>query len=125
MLTGGAMTGAEAAAIGWANRAFPADELEEEVLDVAATVAGVATDLAQINKRMVHRQAEIMGVRAAIRAETDRLGWSFTIHRTDRPTNELLLALHARIGEGNEAALISRRPHGAPTGRSASVGRPA
>ncbi len=71
MLTGGAMTGVEAAAIGWANRAFPADELEDEVLDVAATVAGVATDLAQINKRMVHRQAEIMGVRAAIRAGSE------------------------------------------------------
>jgi uncharacterized protein (DUF58 family) len=36
--------------------------------------------------------------RAAIRAETDRLGWSFVIHRTDRPPSELLLALHARIG---------------------------
>jgi uncharacterized protein (DUF58 family) len=35
--------------------------------------------------------------RAAIRSETDRLGWSFTIHRTDRPPGELLLALHARI----------------------------
>jgi len=38
--------------------------------------------------------------RAEIRAETDRLGWSFTIHRTDRPASELLLALHARIGAG-------------------------
>jgi uncharacterized protein (DUF58 family) len=36
--------------------------------------------------------------RAEIRAETDRLGWSFIIHRTDRPASELLLALHARIG---------------------------
>jgi uncharacterized protein (DUF58 family) len=36
--------------------------------------------------------------RADIRAETDRLAWSFTIHRTDRPATELLLALHARIG---------------------------
>jgi uncharacterized protein (DUF58 family) len=36
--------------------------------------------------------------RAAIRAETDRLGWSFIIHRTDRPASELLLALHGRIG---------------------------
>ena len=32
--------------------------------------------------------------------ETDRLGWSFTIHRTDRPASELLSALHARIGAG-------------------------
>ena len=36
--------------------------------------------------------------RSEIRAETDRLAWSFTIHRTDRPASELLLALHARIG---------------------------
>jgi len=38
--------------------------------------------------------------RAEIRRETDRLGWSFTIHRTDRPPSELLLALHARIAAG-------------------------
>jgi len=38
--------------------------------------------------------------RAEIRSETDRLGWSFIIHRTDRPPSELLLALHARIGAG-------------------------
>jgi enoyl-CoA hydratase len=71
MLTGGEMDGAEAARIGWANRSFPVDELDEEVLDVAAQIAAVATDLAQINKRMVHRQAEIMGVRAAIRAGSE------------------------------------------------------
>jgi enoyl-CoA hydratase/carnithine racemase len=71
MLTGGAMTGAEASLIGWANRSFVAAALEEEVLDVAAIVASVATDLAQVNKRMVHRQAEIMGVRAAIRAGSE------------------------------------------------------
>ena len=42
--------------------------------------------------------ARIHRHRADIRAETDRLGWSFIIHRTDRPPSELLLALHARIG---------------------------
>ena len=36
--------------------------------------------------------------RAEIRRETDRLAWSFIIHRTDRSAAELLLALHARIG---------------------------
>ena len=71
MLTGGEMLGPEAAQIGWANRSFPAVDLDEEVLDVAAQIAAVATDLAQINKRMVHRQAEIMGVRAAIRAGSE------------------------------------------------------
>jgi uncharacterized protein (DUF58 family) len=57
--------------------------------------------------------------RAEIRAETDRLGWSFTVHRTDRPANELLLALHARIGEGNAAVAMNRRPHAAPLARLA------
>jgi len=42
--------------------------------------------------------ARIARHRAEIRSETDRLGWSFIIHRTDRPPSELLLALHARIG---------------------------
>ena len=58
--------------------------------------------------------------RDEIRAETSRLGWSFTIHRTDRPANDLLLALHARIGEGNEAVAANRRPRGLAT-----LGRPA
>jgi len=44
--------------------------------------------------------AQIAQHRAAIRSETDRLGWSFSVHRTDRPPSELLLALHARIGAG-------------------------
>ncbi len=45
--------------------------------------------------------ARVARHRAEIRAETERLGWSFVIHRTDRPAAELLLALHARMGAGN------------------------
>jgi uncharacterized protein (DUF58 family) len=55
--------------------------------------------------------------RAEIRAETGHLGWSFLIHRTDRPASELVLALHARMGEGHDTgyrmpvrAAASRRP---------------
>jgi uncharacterized protein (DUF58 family) len=44
--------------------------------------------------------ARVQRHRTEIRSETDRLGWSFTIHRTDRPASELLLALQARIGAG-------------------------
>jgi uncharacterized protein (DUF58 family) len=36
--------------------------------------------------------------RTEIRAETYRLGWSFLIHRTDRPATELLLKLHGQLG---------------------------
>ncbi len=42
--------------------------------------------------------ARVARHRSEIRSETDRLGWSFTVHRTDRPASELLLALQARIG---------------------------
>jgi uncharacterized protein (DUF58 family) len=55
--------------------------------------------------------------RAEIKSETDRLGWSFTIHRTDRPASELLLSLHMRIGAGTahnatrfHASAASRMP---------------
>ena len=71
MLTAEDLTGAEAVTVGWANKAFPAATLDADVLDVAERVATVASDLAQINKRMVYRQAEIMGVRAAIRAGSE------------------------------------------------------
>lgn len=71
MLTGDALTGREAAAKGWATRAYPAADLEREVLAIAERVARLPTDLAQINKRSVHRAMEISGMRAAIRAGTE------------------------------------------------------
>jgi uncharacterized protein (DUF58 family) len=50
-------------------------------------------------------EARLKRHRSDIRAETDRLSWSFTIHRTDRVASELLLALHGRIGAAlSEAA---------------------
>jgi len=71
MLTGDHMSGAEAAACGFANRAFSAIELESQVLKIAERVAKVPTDLQSINKRAVHRQMDAMGVRSAIRAGTE------------------------------------------------------
>ena len=56
--------------------------------------------------------------RAEIRAETDRLGWSFAIHRTDRPAGELLLALHARMGVRPGDTAVDRW-HASHTARSA------
>jgi enoyl-CoA hydratase len=71
MLTGDALSGREAAAKGWATRAYPASDLEREVLAIAERVARLPTELAQINKRSVHRAMEISGMRAAIRAGTE------------------------------------------------------
>jgi uncharacterized protein (DUF58 family) len=47
--------------------------------------------------------------RAAIRAETDQRGWSFAIHRTDRPASELLLVLHSRMGDNAQSTLVNSR----------------
>jgi enoyl-CoA hydratase len=71
MLTGDAMTGVEAAARGFANRAYPADQLGARVHEIAERVAKVPTDVQQINKRSVHRAMEIMGLRAAVRSGTE------------------------------------------------------
>ena len=53
-------------------------------------------------------EARVARHRAEIRAETDRLGWSFIIHRTDRPASELLLALHSRMGAGGAGTGLGR-----------------
>src|SRR5690606_9382622 len=71
MLTGDPITGAEAVLVGFANRAFPADSLDDEVLRIAGRIAGVPSDLTQINKRSVHRAFDVWGARAAIRAGTE------------------------------------------------------
>ena len=71
MLTGDAIDGVEAARIGFANKSFPVERLEDEVLAVATRIAGVPSDLTQINKRSVHRAFDVWGARAAIRAGTE------------------------------------------------------
>lgn len=71
MLTGNNYSAAEAVQVGFANRAFPPDALEDEVLVMARSVAKVPSDLQQINKRSVHRSFDIWGARAAMRAGTE------------------------------------------------------
>ena len=71
MLTGDSMTGEEAVRYGFANEAFSAEDLETQVLHYAERVASVPQELTQFNKRTVHRQMDLMGIRAAIRASTD------------------------------------------------------
>jgi uncharacterized protein (DUF58 family) len=52
--------------------------------------------------------ARVARHRDDIRAETDRLGWSFVVHRTDRSATEILLKLHAQLGAGREGIGINR-----------------
>jgi uncharacterized protein (DUF58 family) len=55
-------------------------------------------------------EARIERHRSELRRETERLGWSFSIHRTDRPATELLLALYTRMGTAPHDAGLHRGP---------------
>src|SRR4051794_7526650 len=87
-------------------------EFTEPETGVQITAGRAENWRADYERRLKHHRAELA-------AEAKRLGWSFTIHRTDRPASELLLSLHSRIGEGNDAAMSNRRPHGLQLGRPA------
>lgn len=71
LLTGDSMTGTEAVVAGFANRAYPASELDARVVEVAQRVAKIPHDILACNKRAVHRSLEVMGVRNAIDAAAD------------------------------------------------------
>lgn len=71
MLTGDSMSGLEAVEAGFANRAFPVERLDDEVLAIASRVAKVSPDLQALNKRVVHRAMEAMGMRDGMRATAD------------------------------------------------------
>jgi uncharacterized protein (DUF58 family) len=57
--------------------------------------------------------------RAALRAETEAFGWTFTVHRTDRGPTELLFALHARMGANGVASAVNSRHTPAQRGTAA------
>jgi enoyl-CoA hydratase len=71
MVTGDSISGTEAALRGWATRAYPAEDLEREVVEMASRIAKLPPDIVQLNKRLVHRQMEIMGLRTGIRQGTE------------------------------------------------------
>jgi enoyl-CoA hydratase/carnithine racemase len=71
MMTGDSISGVEAVELGWANRAFPVEELDERVVEVATRIAKMPPDIVALNKRIVHRGMEVMGLRTAIRVGTE------------------------------------------------------
>lgn len=62
-LTGREYSGEEAAAVGLVNQAFPEDELEARVLEIAARVASVPSALRTVQKRFVYASLERRGGR--------------------------------------------------------------
>ena len=71
MLTGESISGIEAADNGFANQSFNSKDLAEQVLLIARKIAKISPELQAINKRAVHRQMEIMGMRTGIRSGTE------------------------------------------------------
>ncbi len=103
MLTGDHMSGTEAAECGFANRAFPEAELEQEVLRIAERVALTPTDLQQFNKRAVHRQMDAMGIRAGIRAGTEMQQLAFFTDTTQAYFKEMRKGLTHALSKRDEA----------------------
>ncbi len=102
MLTGNAISGIEAAEQGFANRAYSGDTLEAEVLEIAERIAKVPSDLQQMNKRAVHRQMELMGVRAAIRSGTEIQALAFHTESTKAHFKELASGLTTALTSRDE-----------------------
>jgi enoyl-CoA hydratase len=74
LLTGDSISGTEAAALGFATRSFPLDQLEDEVLAVADRIVKVPFDLLTILKRVGHIAMEASGIRTGMRATAELNG---------------------------------------------------
>jgi Enoyl-CoA hydratase/carnithine racemase len=76
LLTGDSIRGDDAAKIGLALKAVPADRLDAEVAELAARLALIDADLLSANKRIVNLGLELMGARTMQRmaAEMDARG---------------------------------------------------
>jgi enoyl-CoA hydratase len=70
-LAGRTYDGEEAARVGLVNRAFPPEELEARVLEIASTIAATPPAVASVNKRFVYAALEARGGRAVIRTGAD------------------------------------------------------
>jgi enoyl-CoA hydratase len=100
MLTGDSMSGIEAVEAGFANRSHPATELDDAVLAIAQRVAKVPADLQALNKRVVHRAMEAMGMRNGMRATADINAIGF-----HQPSS---IEYHRQFGRGVTEALTAR-----------------
>ena len=101
LLTGDSMSGDEAVAAGFANRAFAEADLDAEVLAIAERVVKIPSDLLALNKRAAHRAMEAMGIRAGIRATAEIQALGF-----HQPSSREYLASFAT--KGVRAALSDR-----------------
>ena len=71
LFTGDFINGKEAERIGMVNKAVPADQLEDEVYDLARRIARVPLEILTLHKHSVNRWFEVMGLHTALRSSAD------------------------------------------------------
>ena len=70
-MAGREFVGTDAAVAGIINQAFPSEELEAKVLEIATRMAGNSSAALAVNKRAVHTAIEARGGRSVIRTLGD------------------------------------------------------
>ncbi len=103
VLTGDSIDGVEAAQRGWATRAYPAELLEQKTLEQACRIAALPPDIVALNKRAIHRQMDVMGLRQGLRQGTElcalamhQESFSDFIRQTGKGKGQLTAALQKR-----------------------------
>lgn len=108
LLTGDTVTGAEAAQIGLALKAVPADLLADEVEQLVDRLTKVDRELLAANKRIINLGLELMGAKTLQRlaAETDARGHQaasaegFRRNAREKGLREALRERDAKFGDG-------------------------
>jgi enoyl-CoA hydratase len=71
LYTGNSVTGKEAVEIGWANYAYPVDQLQAKTEAFAERIANIDGPMLQMTKRQINRVYEIMGFRTSLQVGGD------------------------------------------------------
>ena len=74
------ISGKEAELWGWANRAFPADQLEQRTLEMAHRIAKLHPEVLRIKKLAVNRVMDIQGFRTSVLSGAE---WDAFLHYTE------------------------------------------
>lgn len=90
---GNTLSGTEAAQMGWANRAVPADQLEAETRAVAERIATVPPDLLRVKKMAINRAMDVRGFTTGVRATS---AWDAIAHAS--PNVEILRGKLRELG---------------------------